>query len=309
MMQILKIITTISLAFCIYGCSNQEVKEEQKKSVEFQYVPKKPVDGKYSGIVELGGDGFNSFIINADSSNLWFMEKAEFGISNAYDDNAEIAEIQSGLEAYINKMLDYNVNGNDIHFVVSSTAAKNKRVQLIDSILASIGYVVNTVNDNEEGKFALIATLPERFYENGFVVDIGSGNTKISWVEGDSIYSRSTYGAKYYTNNTEDRQVSQEVEKILSQIPAARKKHCFIIGGIPFKMAKDYRKDDERYTVLKSPDTYIVGDDKKFNGGLNIYRTIYEDTNTDLVIFDWEANFSIGFLLSVKDRAEASDEE
>ena len=33
--------------------------------------------------------------------------------------------------------------------------------------------------------------------------------------------------------------------------------------------------------------------------GLNIYKGIVETTKTDTFVFDWDANFTIGFLLSL----------
>ncbi len=39
---------------------------------------------------------------------------------------------------------------------------------------------------------------------------------------------------------------------------------------------------------------------KKWAAGLNIYKAIAEATNTDTFVFDWDANFTIGFLLSLK---------
>jgi len=293
----------IAIAAWIFSCSAPEKKVE-KKEVSFQFAPKKPIDGKYLGIIELGGDGFNSFIINADSTNLWFLEKAEYGVSNAYDNNASSDEIKTGLESYIEKMLAYNVDGKDIHFVVSSTARKNERVTLISALLDSIGYVVNSVDADEEGKYALIAALPEKFYDNGFVVDIGSGNTKLAWMENGEIRTASTYGAKYYKEGLSDKIVAEDVFGKLKMIPKNKKKHCFIIGGIPYQLAKPYIKDGSRYAVLKTPDTYQIGEDQKFNGGLNIYRTIYNDIDTEVIAFDTEANFSIGFLLSVDEQAE-----
>jgi len=293
---------TIVIAFAViivsFSCSEKK-KETVEKEKTFQFVPKSPVNGKYSGIVEMGGDGFNSFIINSDSSGYWFIEQEEYGVSNAYDNKANTEEIKSGLEAYIEKMIGYNVDGKNIHFIVSSTARENERVSLISTILDSIGYVVNSVDESEEARYALIAALPPEFSNKGFVVDVGSGNTKISWKVQDSIYTSATYGSKYYTNNVTDEMVYNDVISKLKQVPAKYKKHCFIIGGIPYKLAKAHRKEEERYTVLKKPETYKTGEDKKFDAGLNIYKAISEDRDTDLVLFDWEANFSIGFLLEV----------
>ena len=72
----------------------------------------------------------------------------------------------------------------------------------------------------------------------------------------------------------------------------------FIIGGVPFTLAKQHRKGEERYTVLKAPQSYKAVD-KKMASGLNIYKAFADATNTDTFVFDWDANFTIGFLLSL----------
>jgi hypothetical protein len=74
---------------------------------------------------------------------------------------------------------------------------------------------------------------------------------------------------------------------------------CFIIGGVPHSLAGQHRQGEERYTVLKAPQHYQATD-KKIASGLNIYKAIVDGTQTETFVFDWDANFSIGFLLSLK---------
>ena len=71
-----------------------------------------------------------------------------------------------------------------------------------------------------------------------------------------------------------------------------------MIGGTPYDLAKQHRKGEERYTVLKSPDSYAA-DKPKTKSGLNIYKAIADATGCDTFVFDWDANFSIGFLLQL----------
>jgi len=49
---------------------------------------------------------------------------------------------------------------------------------------------------------------------------------------------------------------------------------------------------------LKAPQSYEAAD-KKMASGLNIYKAIADATQTDTFVFDWDANFTIGFLLSL----------
>jgi len=162
-----------------------------------------------------------------------------------------------------------------------------------------MGYVVNAVTPEQEATYALKAVLPPKFKNKAFVVDIGSGNTKISWVKNNgSIKGIETYGAKYYKNNTDDRTVYKDVLAKSKMVPMDRRQMCFMIGGVPFKLAKEVRKGKERYTVLKAPGDYDA-EGAKMKSGLNIYRAIQDATGCDKYVFDWDANFTIGFLLGL----------
>jgi hypothetical protein len=88
------------------------------------------------------------------------------------------------------------------------------------------------------------------------------------------------------------------VKSAISKIPENKRNVGFIIGGVPFMLAKQHRKGEERYTVLKAPGEYKVTD-KRVGSGLNIYKAIIDATQTDTFVFDWDANFTIGFLLSL----------
>lgn len=276
--------------------------EENKPSSShgsFTYSPAEPVNGKLKGVVELGASGFNSFIINVDADKRWKLAKSKFGDSFVYDRMANEADIKEGLKKYIAEMLDYGVKGSDIHFVVSSGALKEPKVNKIIASLKAIGYVANTVSPEEEGKLAAKVAMPLDFTGNSFVVDIGSGNTKISWLENDKMMSYESYGAKYFERNISDEQVYSEVKKIAEKIPSNKRVKCFIIGGAPFEMAKQVRKEKERYTVLLTPGEYHP-DGAKLKCGVNIYKAIAEGTNCDTFVFDWDSNFTIGFLLGTK---------
>ncbi len=282
-------------------------KQDAKKADEptssahgsFTYSPAEPVNGKLKGVVELGASGFNSFIINVDADKHWKIAQKKFNNSFVYDRMANEADIKDGLKKYIADMLDFGVKGTDIHFVVSSGALKEAKVTKIIASLKAIGYVANTVSAEEEGKLAAKVAMPSDFTSNSFVVDIGSGNTKITWAENGNMTSFESYGAKYYERNISDDQVYNEVKKIAEKIPNNKRVKCFIIGGAPFKMAEKMRKGEERYTVLLAPNEYHP-EEAKLKCGVNIYKAIADGTNCDTFVFDWDSNFTIGFLLGTK---------
>lgn len=286
-----------------------EAEEEEKPSTTkskstttrpaFSYLPPAPVNGKMKGVVELGASGFNSFIITVDSRKVWKLEKAEFGSSLVYENMATDDDVRAGLKNYISNMLSFGVSGKDIHFVVSSGAIKTPETQKIAKGLKTLGYFVNPVTAEQEGSYALKCVLPASYANEAFVLDIGSGNTKVSWMEAGEIKSGETYGSKYYQNNVSDQAAYDEASSIAAQIPASKRKVCFIIGGVPFEFAKAIRNGKERYTVLSSP-ADIKAEGGKQKSGLNIYKAFADETGCKTFVFDWDANFTIGFLLDLK---------
>lgn len=264
----------------------------------FNYNPEKPVNGEYKGVVEVGASGFNSFVVNIDKEKRWEIVSKDFGKSFVYEGMATTADIRTGLKDYIGAMFDKGVKSKNIHFVISSGAQKEPKTATISTELKKMGYVVNLVTAEQEGKLALKCVLPASYYDNSFVVDIGSGNTKISWVDGE-VRSAEGPGAKYYEKDQKDDAVYAQVKSLSEKIPAKKREVCFIIGGVPYELAKQTRNGEERFTVLNNPEKYNT-DKIKIKSGVNIYKAIKDATNCDTFVFDWDANFTIGFLLTVK---------
>lgn len=261
----------------------------------FNYTAPAPVGGKLKGVVELGATGFNSFIVKIDNQKNWKLEKAEFGVSLVKEGLATDEDVKSGLRRYIADMVSFGVGARDIHFVVSSGAQKEDIMPKINAALKAMGYVVNVVTPEQEAKLALRSALPPAYQSRAFVVDIGSGNTKISWLPNGALEAP---GAKYYQNNLNAGAVFQEVKSKAMQIPSSLRGTCFIIGGVPYELAKQTRSGKERYTVLKAPADYKA-EGAKQEAGLNIYAAIAEATACKQYVFDWDANFTIGFLLNL----------
>ena len=261
----------------------------------FNYTAPTVTGGKLKGVVELGATGFNSFIVRIDEQKNWRMEKAEYGASLVYEKLATDDDIKSGLKRYIADMLGFGVGSKDIHFVISSGAKKIDVTQKISAELKKMGYFVNDVTPQQEGQLALKSVLPKAYSNRAFVVDIGSGNTKISWLPGGALEGP---GAKYFQNNMADGDVYQQTKALASQVPSNLRSTCFIIGGVPYELAKQTRNGKERYTVLKAPSNYTA-DGAKQKAGLNILSAIADATGCKQFVFDWDANFTIGFLLNL----------
>ncbi len=269
------------------------------KTVDHEMITtEKPINGTKKGVIEVGASGFNCFIVDIDQNKNWELVSKDFGTSLAYEGFMSVDDVKSGMKQYLTKIFDGGVAGRNVHFVMSSGALKNPKTEMIAKGIEKNGYIVNRITADQEGKFALRALLPKNYKDNSYVVDIGSGNTKISWYTGDKMTSVECSGAKYYQDSKTDQDVYNEVKTVVSKVPEANRKHCFIIGGAPFKMAGKSRNAEERFTMLKNPDEYSAGEDAKLKSGLNIYRALYETTNADFV-FDWDANFTIGFLMTL----------
>lgn len=268
-------------------------------TVKFNYQPPAPNGGVLKGVVELGASGFNSFVVRIDQEKNWKLEKSEFGNSLVWENMTTPTDITTGLKRYIGGMLDFGVGPKNIHFVVSSGALKNDATQKIINALKSLNYYVNTVTPEQEGQLALKCVLPSDFENEAYVVDIGSGNTKISWKDNGTIKSLEGAGAKYFQNGLSDATIADQIKRLASQVPQGKRKTCFIIGGAPFDMAKTHRTGKERYTPLKNPQEYPASGEK-MKAGLNIYKAIKDATNTQTFVFDWDSNFTIGYLLGMK---------
>ncbi len=265
----------------------------------FEYTPEAPQSPVKKGVIEVGASGFNSFVVSLDKSGRWEMIKKEFGSSLAYEGMTTTEDIRSQLANYISAMLNQGVNGKNIQFVVSSGALKAPKTSLITAELAKKGYVVNKVTAEQEGIYAFKATVPPSFRDNSLMVDIGSGNTKVSYEQNGKMHSVELPGAKYFQKGLSDEQVTAQVKAAVAALPNPHPNVVFIIGGVPASLAKQTRQAEERFTVLSAPTAYAAKDEKE-KSGLTIYKALQEATNADTFVFDWDSNFTIGFLLGLK---------
>ncbi len=268
----------------------------------FNFTPAEPVNGTLKGVVELGASGFNAFMVRIDKDKNWKLEKAEFGSSLVSEGMASGKDVKETLKNYIGTIANFGVLPKNIHFVVSSGAVKSDKIPEIVKALKQMGYVVNTVDAAQEGKLALAATVPNSYFDSAFSVDMGSGNTKISWVGGTDLASAKsveTHGAKYFQKNISAEQAFKDVQTAAAQVPANKRDVCFIIGGAPHDLVEKARQGKERYTVMKLPTSYSPEGEKQ-KAGVNIYKAIAEKTGCTTFVFDWDANFTIGFLLGLK---------
>lgn len=264
----------------------------------FAYAPPAPVGGKLRGVVELGASGFNSFIARVDAQHRWKLEKVEYGNSLVLEHLATDDDVRRGLKAYIGRMLDFGVDGHDIHFIVSSGAAQAEGTAHIIQTLKQLGYVVNVVTPEQEGALGLRAALPAVYADKAFLVDMGSANTKIGWLDHGVAEVLSTHGSKFYQQGVNEAAVVADVKAKAAQVPATHRQTCFVLGGVPFELAKPLRQDQEPYTVLKAPAEYSALEGAKLKSGQTIYQALADATGCQQFVFVWDGNFTLGYLLT-----------
>lgn len=252
---------------------------------------------KLKGVIELGSAGYNAFVIQLDSKKNWKLKQAKYGQSYILE-GTEKCVISQKLESYILEMQQTGVRPENIHFVVSSGAKKQKATLEIVNELRAMNYVVNVVSAKKEGKLAFKAVVPDYQKDKTMMIDVGSSNTKISWYEAGEIKSVSTYGSKYYKDQIADQEVLKDLKKISNLLPKNHSKTAYLVGGMPYKYAFQSREDSERYTTLDSLESYYPKDEKERCGAL-ILKELRDATKIEEFIFDWDSNFSIGFLLEL----------
>ena len=190
------------------------------------------------------------------------------------------------------------VSDANIHFVVSSGAYKQKVTGPIIEDLRKLGYTVNVVTSEKEGQLAFKSVVPDSQKDKTMIIDVGSSNTKISWASKGEIISISTYGSKFFKSEEEYSIVIKNLKAVASRIPSSKTETVYLIGGMPYKYAKQSRKGDERYTQLAPIETYIPQSEKERCGAI-ILRELRDAAQIKQYVFDWDSNFSIGFLLEL----------
>lgn len=288
----------------LFGCKNETKKSNKSKEpLSFNYTSTKPTNGKLKASIEMGSTGFNYFIIEVDENKNWELKEREYGSSLISEGMTTTDQVNSKLKDYIKNLENKGILPQDIHFVVSSGAFKDDLTQLIVKELKTIGRDVFVVSPEEEASFGVRAYLPKEFIENSFVVDLGSANTKISYLDSGKVIAKESYGSKYYQRGDDDKVVFEHVKKSASTLPLEKTKTCFMLGGAPYLIATTVMKGEETYVPLSTNaadlEEAVLKIGKKAESGLNIYKAIMEATACEQVIFINDGNFTVGYLLEL----------
>lgn len=277
---------------------NADMEDTASFLSSFDFQPETPQNGKLIGIIELSFSGFNAFVVEIDDQDRWSLEKAIYDESYVADGDITLDHVLSKIESFKSSMSELGLDKDDINFVASSSALKTEKVKGIANQLRAMGIGLIAVNSEQEAAYAFKASVPESFRERSFLIDMGSGSSKISWVENGNVHSVETYGSKYALQDITKLEVYHSLKEALSQVPEQNKSICFLVGGTAYQLAKATDARAGRYTILQHPSKYSDLEVGKEFPGLSIYNAIWSEA-TYSYVFDWDANFTIGILMDV----------
>jgi hypothetical protein len=277
--------------------------ESYAETPSFDYQPPKPKNGELFAVIEIGSLGLNYFIVEIDNALNWSLKKSRFGRSNLIYDLNSTDEIVKTVQAYYKEINRYGVKNQNIHIIASSSVVAFEDVISLNERLAAHELYIKPITVREEAKYALLATIPKEFIDESFVVDIGSGNTKLAWIFQNDTMSEEIHGSKYFLKEVQDTTVFREVRDAVLKVPEPNRNLCFMLGGMIYEFIKDKANEsDNRYFILDPPSSYDVSSEKLRAASI-IYNALYLEP-TYSYIFDKESNFSIGYLVNVKNKKE-----
>jgi len=252
------------------------------------------------GVIELGAVGFNAYLLRVDQQRHWHLERAAFNQSYIIKNMATGEQIERGVRLYAQQLLNAGVARPDLHVVISSGAAQAQVTAGLARQLQAASYQVTTVTPEQEGSYDLAAVLPPELAAGAFVVDLGSGNTKICWLDAQGQpHTALTYGARYHESVVlQTPAVLADVRAKAGQVPVGQRRRCFLMGGTAYELARPLRRGTERYTVLTGAAWQLPAADGPPPAGLLLLRALAEATGCQQFIFDWDASFAVGYLLA-----------
>jgi tetratricopeptide (TPR) repeat protein len=187
-----------------------------------------------------------------------------------------IEETAQAVKTLIEKLKEKGVPGDNIFVVASSAISSVKnRDELAKRVEELTGYKLEFLTVKDEVLFGIAGAVPPKYFYNSVFVDVGSGNTKIGYLEkvGGSINVRSfeiPYGTVSLTERASKGKdfrtelvevLSKEVEPVLKREaqknPAyLNRQNVFLVGGIVWAITTLQKPGqvEEAYVKLSSSD-------------------------------------------------------
>ncbi len=299
------------ISLVLFGCntdnksSNASSRQTPKPLIKsdvkkvFDYQPRQPENGELYAAIELGSLGLNYFIAEIDEENRWSLKSSSYARSNIIYGVNTPTEILNKILEFRDEILKNNVREDRIHILASSSAIQSDIIDKLKIDLKEYNLSIEYINAEDEGYYALTATIPQEFVNESFLVDVGSGNTKLSWIEENDTLSIDIHGSKYFLSDVHDTTVFREVRDAILEIPEKNRNLCFMLGGMIYEFEKEkVDQSNKRYFVLKSPGDYPTNNEKLKAANV-IYNALYLEP-TYSYIFDSQSTFSIGYLLNLE---------
>jgi Exopolyphosphatase len=187
-----------------------------------------------------------------------------------------IEETAQAVKTLIEKLKERGVPGDNIFVVASSAISSVKnRDELAKRVEELTGYKLEFLTVKDEVLFGIAGAVPPKYFYNSIFVDVGSGNTKIGYLEkvGGSINVKSfeiPYGTVSLTEKASKGKdfrtelvgvLSKEVEPVLKREaqknPAyLNRQNVFLVGGIVWAITTLQKPGqvEEAYVKLSSSD-------------------------------------------------------
>jgi tetratricopeptide (TPR) repeat protein len=187
-----------------------------------------------------------------------------------------IEETAQAVKTLIEKLKERGVPGDNIFVVASSAISSVKnRDELTKRVEELTGYKLEFLTVKDEVLFGIAGAVPPKYFYNSVFVDVGSGNTKIGYLEkvGGSINVRSfeiPYGTVSLTERASKGKdfrtelvgvLNKEVEPVLKREaqknPAyLNRQNVFLVGGIVWAITTLQKPGqvEEAYVKLSSLD-------------------------------------------------------
>jgi tetratricopeptide (TPR) repeat protein len=187
-----------------------------------------------------------------------------------------IEETAQAVKTLIEKLKEKGVPGDNIFVVASSAISSVKnRDELAKRVEELTGYKLEFLTVKDEVLFGIAGAVPPKYFYSSIFVDVGSGNTKIGYLEkvGGSINVRSfeiPYGTVSLTERASKGKdfkmelvgvLNKEVEPVLKREaqknPAyLNRQNVFLVGGIVWAITTLQKPGqvEEAYVKLSSSD-------------------------------------------------------
>jgi tetratricopeptide (TPR) repeat protein len=187
-----------------------------------------------------------------------------------------IEETAQAVKTLIEKLKEKGVPGDNIFVVASSAISSVKnRDELAKRVEELTGYKLEFLTVKDEVLFGIAGAVPPKYFYNSVFVDVGSGNTKIGYLEkvGGSINVKSfeiPYGTVSLTERASKGKdfraelvgvLNKEVEPVLKREaqknPAyLNRQNVFLVGGIVWAITTLQKPGqvEEAYVKLSSSD-------------------------------------------------------